>query len=415
MAELDMSEALYGMFGGDEFQDDYEENRRAEEGYLQALHRIMNWEEDVEEDRANNIETLTLSGLGLKTLPPLPDGLLYLDCDDNLLESLPDPLPPGLMSLDCKNNRLTQLPETLPESMFSIACDHNQLVRLPAVLPDRLSHINADYNRITELPAVLPRELSMLSVDDNMLTEIPELPSSTKMLIVGYNRLTRLPTLPEGLTTLIANNNLITEFPAAFPPGLKTMYLCRNPAPGLLPALPVTLERLTACGLGMTALPSPLPPNLEMLRVSSNKLTSVPPLPASVTDVCLAQNYLTALPSPLPPRLKSISAVGNLLAHLPDEMPATITDFWFDLNQLPYEEEGETLEHYLGEVKRLYAKYRARIIERTNTVFEEMMANVWHPDRLVRIIDQYGDSPQWNHDLQTYVPGFDFTALNEVL
>ena len=72
MAEFDMSEAMQTMFGGDEFQDDYEENQRAEEGYLQALHRIMNWEEDVEEDPTNEIETLNLSGLGLKTLPPLP-------------------------------------------------------------------------------------------------------------------------------------------------------------------------------------------------------------------------------------------------------------------------------------------------------------------------------------------------------
>jgi Leucine-rich repeat (LRR) protein len=152
-----------------------------------------------------------------------------------------------------------------------------------------------------------------------------------------------------------------------------------------------------------------------MLRVSSNKLTSVPPLPATLTDVCFAHNYLTALPTPMPPNLKIISAVGNLLAHLPDEMPATITQFWFDKNQLPEEEEDETIEHYLSEVKRLYAKYKARIIARTNIVFEEMMALVWHPDRLVRLIDQYGNMPQWNHDLQKYVPGFDFTAMNEVL
>ena len=404
---------LNTLFGGNE--DDFEDDYQNEQGYLQALHRIMDWEEDVEEDPLNNVETLNLSRLGLKTLPPLPKELLYLNCEDNMLETLPDPLPPGLLSLDCKNNQLTHLPETLPVSIFSIACDRNNLVRLPAVLPDQLSHINVDFNRLTELPATLPRELSMLSADDNLLTEIPELPSSTKMLIVGYNRLTRLPTLPEGLVMLTANNNLITEFPAAFPPGLKTMFLCRNPAPGMLAPLPVTLERLTACGLGMTALPSPLPPKLNMLRVSHNKLTSVPPLPATLTDVCFAHNYLTALPTPMPPNLKSISAVGNLLAWLPDEMPATVTDFWFDLNQLPYEEEGETLEHYLSEVKRLYAKYRARIIKRTNEVFEEMMASVWHPDRLVRLIDQYGETPQWNHDLQKYVPGFDFTALNEVL
>ena len=62
------------LFGGNE--DDFEDDYQNEQGYLQALHRIMDWEEDVEEDPLNNVETLNLSRLGLKTLPPLPKELL---------------------------------------------------------------------------------------------------------------------------------------------------------------------------------------------------------------------------------------------------------------------------------------------------------------------------------------------------
>lgn len=373
------------LFGEDNFEDS--ENQRAEEGYMQALHRIMTWEDEYEEDPAKSIETLDLSGLGLKTLPPIPDGVRTLNCENNLLESLGedyDALPDTLIMLDCGNNRLTGLPDPLPPYLFTLDCENNRLTRLPAVLPDTIERLCVDYNQITELPAALPAALEMLSVDNNLLTELPAaLPAGLRILYANKNRLTRLPAdLPRGLTSLMVSHNQITEF-TEFPPDIDHLYLCMNPAPGLLPPLPPALKRLTVCGLGLKALPA-LPPRLEMLRASYNKLTSIPTLPATVTDICVAHNYLTALPLPLPPNLVSLGAVWNRLGHLPDpeEFPKTIEQFWFDGNALPNEEEGESLHDYLAEVKRLYAKYQARITKRTNSIFDELMSLTWHPDRV---------------------------------
>jgi len=377
------------LFGdGDDYEDMYYgENQRAEEGYLQALHRIMTWEDEYEEDPAFDLETLDLSGLGLKKLPPLPEGLRWLNCEANLLEALGDDydaLPDTLISLECGNNRLTGLPDPLPPYLYTLDCENNKLTRLPANLPYTITRLYVDNNQITELPAALPTALEMLSAEKNLLTELPALlPEGLRLLYVGHNRLTRLPVLSRTLTSLTVNDNLITEF-TEFPPDIEFLYLCKNPAPGPLPPLPPALKRLTACELGIKALPAPLPPKLEMLRVSCNKLTRIPTLPATVTDVCVGHNYLTSLPLPLPPNLVSLAAVWNRLGHLPDpeEFPKTVTDFWFDGNALPQEEEGESLEDYLTEVKRLYAKYQARITKRTEKVFDELMALTWHPERV---------------------------------
>ena len=374
------------LFGGD-YQDEYYETLRAEDGYMQALHRIMTWEDEYEEDPALDLEALDLSGLGLKTLPPLPAGLRVLNCSNNLLETLGedyDALPRTLIMLDCGNNRLTGLSDPLPPYLYTLDCENNRLTRLPEVLPDRITRLCMDYNQITELPAALPSALEMLSVDNNLLTELPAaLPAALRLLYANKNRLTHLPRdLPRGLTSLMVSHNQITEF-TEFPPDIDHLYLCKNPAPGLLPPLPPALKRLTVCGLGIKALPA-LPPRLEMLRASENKLTSLPTLPATLTDMCVGHNYLTALPLPLPPNLVVLGAVWNRLGHLPDpeEFPKTITTFWFDGNALPNEEEGESLHDYLAEVKRCFVKYQARITKRTEAIFDELMALTWHPDRV---------------------------------
>ena len=373
------------LFGEDNYEDI--ETQRAEEGYMQALHRIMTWEEEYEEDPANSIETLDLSGLGLKTLPPIPDGVRTLNCENNLLETLGedyDSLPSTLIMLNCGNNRLIGLPDPLPPYLYTLDCENNRLTRLPAVLPNTIERLYVDYNQITELPAALPTALEMLSADNNLLTELPAaLPATLRSLYVSYNRLTRLPpSLPPRLTSLSVNNNLITEF-TEFPPEVEVLYLCNNPAPGPLPPLPPALKRLTACELGIKALP-PLPPRLEMLRASCNKLTRLPTLPATVTDICVGHNYLTSLPLPLPPNLVVLGAVWNRLGHLPDpeEFPKTVEQFWFDGNALPNEEEGESLHDYLAEVKRCFVKYQARITKRTQAIFDELMALTWHPERV---------------------------------
>jgi Leucine-rich repeat (LRR) protein len=371
---------LFGEDNEDDFEDS--ETRRAEEGYLEALRRIVAWEEAFEEDPDNDIETLDLSGLGLKTLPPLPDELRTLDCEDNLLQALPEPLPRSLLFLECSRNKLTCLPDPLPKHLRAVDCNYNALTELPAVLPSLLDRLQVEGNRLTKLP-LLPRELDMISAERNMLTELPaQIPPHLKYLYLSKNRLERLPALPQTITFLTLDDNLITEF-TEFPSSVESLYLCRNPVRGPLPPFPATLERLTICGLGLKSLPT-LPPKLQLLRASENDLTSLPVLPKTLKDICVGHNRLTHLPTPLPPNLEVLGAVWNRIGHLPDpeEFPKTITSFWFDGNALPNEEDGESLEEYLAEVKRLNSKYKARITKRTQAIFEELMQLTWHPDRI---------------------------------
>jgi hypothetical protein len=178
--------------------------------------------------------------------------------------------------------------------------------------------------------------------------------------------------------------------------------------------VPTPQERLYAM-IGVDVLPGPLPPKLERLYVSDNNLTSLPPLPATLEMLDMSHNQMTQLPTPLPPGLKLLSAVSNLIAWLPDEAPSTLKAFWFDYNQLPNEEEGETIEQYLAAVKPIFERSKKRANQRTKQVSEELMQAVWNPDRLLRTIERHGCSRQWNHELQSYVEGFDFRSVSEVL
>jgi Leucine-rich repeat (LRR) protein len=375
---------------------------------------IAVWKQDFEDDPENAEEVLDLSDLGLTVIPPLPWGLQYLNCKNNQLETL-GALPPTLLSLKCSNNKLTSLPENLPPFMTSLDCDHNALTSLPWVLPETLDILIIDHNQIHYLPP-LPPNLMLLSAGENHLHKLPKLPGTLTSLYVSNNILTSVPKLHDGLLNLTLDRNLLTKFPE-FPDSIQTLYICKNPAPGPLPRLPRALETLTACELGITSLPDPLPPKLQMIRVSCNKLTRIPTLPKTVTDVCFGHNYLTSLPLPLPPNLKILAAVWNRIGYLPkpEEMPKTIEQFWFDGNSVPNEAEDESMGDYIAYVERMFAKSKERITERTNVFFEEMMERLWHPDRLIQIIEKNGNSTQWNHELQAYVSGFDFTMMNEVL
>ena len=110
---------------------------------IEAQSRINEW---ILEDDPD--EMLSLSGLDLTSLPPLPDNLKRLDCSFNNLTRLPS-LPESLVYLSCYSNKLKSLPH-LPDSLKLLFCHDNELRSLP----------------------FLPTKLYMLSISDNDLPEI---------------------------------------------------------------------------------------------------------------------------------------------------------------------------------------------------------------------------------------------------
>ncbi len=86
---------------------------------------------------------LDLGRLRLQTLPPLPNGIVELYCNDNNLTSLPT-LPSTLKKLVCVNNKLTTLP-TLPNGLTHLHCGNNRLRTLPH-LPETLQMFSCKSN-----------------------------------------------------------------------------------------------------------------------------------------------------------------------------------------------------------------------------------------------------------------------------
>ena len=74
------------------------------------------------------------------------DNLIHLDCNNNLLNSLP-PLPNNLEDLICNNNQLLSLP-ILPNSLNILVCSYNQITYIPPV-PSQMFMFFVHNNNIT--------------------------------------------------------------------------------------------------------------------------------------------------------------------------------------------------------------------------------------------------------------------------
>ena len=202
----------------------------------EALERIQEWY-IMGDDKTQ----LDLSNLGLTELPDLPSRLRSLNCSDNYLTSLLDtPLPISLVYLDCINNRLTSLPATLPSRLRTLDCSDNELKFLPKSLPIRLVYLNCKNNRLTCLPTILPSWLRHLDCSNNNLSKFPEtLPNGLEYLNCSYNyRLhTISDTLPEGLIyfsfdetplNLEADNSEVEEYNARRHRFIDECYITRE-------------------------------------------------------------------------------------------------------------------------------------------------------------------------------------------
>jgi hypothetical protein len=187
------------------------------------------------------IERLDLSDRGLTVLPPLFEGLLYLNCRRNLLTELP-PLPKSLQHLMCDNNRLVALPD-LPEGLETLICCSNRLTTLPT-LPPTIHRLECTRNQLIVLPT-LPANLGKFWCDNNVLESLPPLPAS--------------------LTNLGMDNNFVRDL-GSLPPKLEYLWCANN--------------RLTSL--------STIPSTIRKLSCGSNRLSRIPELPTKLEGVELA-------------------------------------------------------------------------------------------------------------------------------
>ena len=137
--------------------------------------------------RFTNLLYLNCDDNQLTSLPTLPESLVYLSCDRNKIRSLPTTLPANLQSLYCSCNQLTSLPPTLPVNLRELYITSNKLTSLPPTLPANLKHLYCDGNQLHSLPSALPANLQHLHCSHNVLTSMPKLPESINSFAYCFN------------------------------------------------------------------------------------------------------------------------------------------------------------------------------------------------------------------------------------
>ena len=203
-----------------------------------------------------NPTLLDYTNQGLTELPPLPQGLQTLHCDNNNLQSLPD-LPDTLEELYCDDNNLKTLPK-LPDSLEFLFCARNDLTKLPN-LPNSLFSIDCGGNELLKELPKLPENLTELNCNATDITKLPDLPNTINFLDCNFTELEELPKLPDNLMTLNCSSLLLKSIPEL--PSKLIMLLCT--------------ENL------LTSLPE-LPPKLQILKCKQNTIAELPTLPDSL-------------------------------------------------------------------------------------------------------------------------------------
>ncbi len=188
----------------------------------------------------------------------------------------------------------------------------------------------------------------ILDVSKLNIHSLPSLPVWLKILLCHNTRLTSLPPLPDGLQELYCENTLLVSLPP-LPDGLRILY-CYNTKITSLPPLPKNLKRFECNNTPLTLLP-PLPTGLEILWCNNTLLTSLPPLPAGLEIL------------------------------------------YFNNIQLDQYFGNETMKEYIYRIRRWQEVEvsRKRIQERARLIKEELVAAVWHPRRVQRLIDLCGE------------------------
>jgi hypothetical protein len=217
-------------------------------------------------------DSLDLSGLRLRRLPPFPAGLRSirsLNLSGNHLQDLPPEIwkLEGLRHLDLGNSGLAGLPEEVGnlKQLRVLDLSENDLTGLPRALGGcvRLRELFLYHNQIAGLHGITLPDLRYLDLSTNQLVSVDELALSTR------------------LTWLDLSNNKLNMLP----PGFSSLQ------------------------------------ELEYANLSSNALASIDPLVglSSLQELYVDGNALKSLPSALAQEesLRLISAENNPMGRMP--------------------------------------------------------------------------------------------------
>lgn len=357
----------------------------------------------------------------LVLIPQLPASLLHLQIDKcPRLEALPMKMPPRLFYCSLYGATNISLP-VFSDNLTHLFIDGAPYLRAIDVLPSSLEELYIRNTPIEHLPTKLPPNLRKLVIPHGDLHELPYLPDCLDTLHVRSTHITSLYQLPHPLRTLnVSNSTNLRELQPILPPFLTELYV-RNTALTDLPELPIHLRVLFIDSTPIHELPSHLPPHLSDLSLVNTQIKVLPFLSQELsflniektpikrlkahqfshidspcvvkTDALSIEDFLN-----LPSNIHTIEFTNpefqllDIPVHLyfkklgPFDKPPPRIKFKHNGKDVEFEPHPYITHESLLELKRIVemetAKEKARIIQRTRIIKEDLMIKTWHPSRV---------------------------------
>jgi len=205
-----------------------------------------------------------------------------------------------------------------------------------------------------------------LNLNGLQITELPPLPDTLKILRCSFTSLRIIRSLPKGLQYLYCSNNPLVE----------------------LPALPKGLLGLECYNTLLTSLPE-LPPNLDILVCSNTQIKELPTLPEGIRHLyCHSNSLLTVVPS-IPSSLYTFYCNDTSISLIPPLPALYLLECGDCPNLLIKPEKDENKEDYILRWRKWWDEEdsKKRCQERNETIKEDLMAEMWKPSRVEKMLE----------------------------
>jgi len=253
--------------------------------------------------------TILSTGIKVAAIPPLPEGLRYLQIEGKVYDFLtlvqlppslevlivigeintahfPPTFPPLLKVLTLRkqtNLHETQILQKLPNGLKVLRLDSSRLVTLPAKLPDSLQYLHLKYNLLTQLPT-LPQSLKVLDIEANAFQYLSVDAPKLVKLRCDNNRLDSLRINSDSLKYLSCVDNRLKQIVLPHSYALRELYCQNNQLVSLADLHSDSLQMLNCSNNQLITLPK-MGEKLHYLDYSNNKIRNSPVFPPTIQQL----------------------------------------------------------------------------------------------------------------------------------